>query len=221
MLPLRVQIPVLKQGAIKNGAWSTRVLTIDVATATVTISRHNHPNNILYHSLRVERIQMWPRFAQSSITENFNSLEAQLTLRMMGEVVAVPKFSGEASTAMEGGGDAPQQMPSSLSSPATSALISPNTAAAPAGFSVTNSGSAKQSRPLTSSMNWMSDAWFIQFTTFESLELAVRLLLRMRNKESVEVRQFCPYAEEDLKRIKTAWMKQRSVVDVSVGGAIV
>jgi hypothetical protein len=211
----RVQIPVLKQGTLKKAQWSTRVLTIDVATATVTVSRHNHPNNVLYHSLRVNYMQMWPRFPQSLIACDFTLLEAKLTLHVVGEHVAVPSFAASANTqttaAVTGKGADSSAGPSSPA-PSASSATTPDTAASPYS-AFTWSDSAKRSRSLTSSMNWLADAWLIQFTSFDSYEMAVRLLLQMRNKESVRLRELCPYVEGDLKTIRKAWEHQHSIIE--------
>lgn len=217
-LPLRVQIPVRKQGTVKKAQWSTRILTIDAATATVTISRHKHPNNIFYHTLRVEYVQMWPRFGQSLVAEDFYQLETKLTLRIAGENVAVPNLSDGAARMTQERAAAEctptttttaagkQQEQSANSSPSPSFTTTPNTSADSSTFCVTASDSAKVSRPLSSSMNWITDSWMIQFTTFESYELAVRMLLRMRSTDHIEVGSLCPHAKEDLQAIKVAYL---------------
>lgn len=202
MIQAAVQIPVLKSGSMKKAQWSTRVLTLDVATATVTVSRKHHPSNVLYHSLHVERVLMWPRIAQSYIAQDMCLMESMLMLRLEGTAVSVPTFSAEVNAQTTNGVGAAADAPTALEP----------SAASPA-FSLTVSDGMKQSRQLTSSKNWMEDAWMIRFTTYESYTVAVRLLMAMRKTDGVELCELNPHAAEDLRRIEAAWVRQRENAD--------
>jgi hypothetical protein len=65
-----------------------------VATGViVTFSRYNYPKSILYHTLQLDLVQMWPHFAQSDLEGRIQSISAKMTLRLIGTVVALPDFS--------------------------------------------------------------------------------------------------------------------------------
>jgi hypothetical protein len=88
-----VQMDCLKQSTNNNDSWSTRVLTLDRQTNTLTVSRHRHPSDVFYHSLRPSAVQTWPHFSLETINDDFYSTEAKLTLCILGNVAAVPNFA--------------------------------------------------------------------------------------------------------------------------------
>lgn len=84
----RIQIPVQKQGSFDETNWSDRTLTIDVPTETATVSRHDHPDDLYHHSIRLLGIQKWADMPSTSSGHGHNSAEAKMTLHLMG--VKVP-----------------------------------------------------------------------------------------------------------------------------------
>lgn len=91
----RVQLDCLEQGSLDSTNWSTRTLTIDTHTATLTISRCNHPANMFYHTLKLSTVQLWPHFCADATHDDFNSIEAKRTLCIFGTTAAVPDFTEE------------------------------------------------------------------------------------------------------------------------------
>lgn len=88
----RVQMECAKQGSIDATKWSSRVLTVDTNTSTLTISRRGHPENLFYHSLKPSIIQLWPYFYADATHDDFYSVEAKRTLCILGTVAPVPDF---------------------------------------------------------------------------------------------------------------------------------
>lgn len=163
----RVQISCEKQGRDDTSSWSTRVLTVDPATGTLTISRHHHTNNVFYHSVQVKEIQQWPHFPRTTIDEAFESLHAKRTLCVLGREVPVPSFSlacteneDAAPVPMQHGADATSD---SSSSPATQ-------------YTFMAGDTHKKSRPLESG-GW--ESWVIRFTTEDAYEVAVAALYQL------------------------------------------
>lgn len=95
-----VQIQVQKQGSIDETHWSERTLTIDVPTETATISRREHPDDTYHHSMRVLGIQKWADMKATNSGHGHDSLEAKMTLHLMG--VKVPARNYGATPAPEG-----------------------------------------------------------------------------------------------------------------------
>jgi hypothetical protein len=91
----RVQVDCLKQGAVDTTKWSTRVLTVDSRTGTLTISRRGHPESVFYHSLKPSKVQRWPHFCPTAIDDNFSSTEAKRTVVVFGTTERVPDFTEE------------------------------------------------------------------------------------------------------------------------------
>jgi hypothetical protein len=90
-----IQIPVQKQGSYATENWSDRTLTIDVATETATISRHDHPKDLYHHSMRVLGVQKWPELKVTNSGHGHNSPEAKMTLHLIGVKVPVQKFGND------------------------------------------------------------------------------------------------------------------------------
>lgn len=90
----RLQIHVLKEGTFDEKSWSDRTLTIDAATESATISRHNHPNTLYHHSMHVLGIQKWPHVNKGQTGHGHDSAEAKRTLHLIGEKVPTVKFEG-------------------------------------------------------------------------------------------------------------------------------
>lgn len=170
----RVQITCEKQGRNDTGSWSTRVLTIDVATATLTVSRHHHPNNLLYHSIQLRDVQQWPHFPHSVIDDDYNSLHAKRTLVVLGIEVPVPSFSCEE---LEAGGPhedhaAHTPLPNAHGTDA----VSDTSASSGSPYAFMTGDSSKHSRPIESGGY---DSWAVRFTTQEAYDTAVAVLRRM------------------------------------------
>lgn len=102
-----IQIHVLKEGTIAEKSWSERTLTIDLPSETVTISRHNHPNTLYHHSMRVLGVQKWPHVNKGQTGHGHDSAEAKMTLHLIGEKVSTMKFGsggeGDATSTTSGG----------------------------------------------------------------------------------------------------------------------
>ncbi|KAK7201507.1 hypothetical protein NESM_000214500 [Novymonas esmeraldas] len=197
-----IQFVVLKQGSIESGNWTQRVLTIDTKSNTVTISRKQHPSDVLYHSLEVVRVQTWPRYKASDMAGQFNSLKAKMTLRIFGKQVPVPKVNVEVVTAAEVAEILRvPSVPSGISldaslnierPPAASAVIPSKVKKAPAASAADTSDD-------------LCDSWMIRFTSIDSYELAVMLLRNMRNKDGKRKRLFGDHVATDVECIKKAW----------------
>jgi hypothetical protein len=237
MYSQRAQVPVLKQGRIETGSWSTRVLTIDVASGTVTISRHNHPNNVLYHSLHVSQVLMWPHFGQKSLEDPINSLNAKMTLRIVGKVVPVPQFSAEVTTTIAEenavqllcnttvtASTATVTPEETHATPSTGSSAPPNTSNSTSVkspyFTFTVSDSAKKSRSTPEGAHGeKNEAWMIRFTTFKSYELTLALLQTMSNAGVTRKQLFGPQLLEDFMKVKKAWGQYRGIEGLDTEGA--
>ncbi|KPA74434.1 hypothetical protein ABB37_09126 [Leptomonas pyrrhocoris] len=196
----RAQFAVRKRGTSAPGRWSTRILTIDTETATVTISRHNHPSNVLYHSLKVKVAQMWPRFKPTELDDDYESLDAKMTLRIIGAEVLVPIF-------IEDDDDVASGTPSS-SQPTTKKAAAPHGDGAVPNiekFAFTAGDSSKKSRPLRGdAIDGLYEVWLIRFTSIESYEAAVALLQRLRSEDG-GVRNVCgDHVAGDLAAVRRA-----------------
>ncbi|KAK7201510.1 hypothetical protein NESM_000214800 [Novymonas esmeraldas] len=75
---------VRKQGRLNYSSWSTRVLTLDIATGVVKLSRKGHPESTDHHAMYVTSTQMWPHYNRMYVEEGFDSLPAKLTIRLRG-----------------------------------------------------------------------------------------------------------------------------------------
>lgn len=199
---LRVQFPVRKRGSMGFNNWSTRTLTIDTDTATVTISRQNHPNNIFYHALQVRVVQMWPRFRPEEISDDYLSLKAKMTIRVIGLEVPVPYF------------DASEAAFTNTSSFSTAPVIglstnTTDTAAVPpniADFSFIAGDYTKKSRRLKSGVvDGLFETWVLRFTSIESYEAAVRVLACLRNPDGSIRKVYGSHVETDLAEVRRAW----------------
>lgn len=229
-----VQIPVLKQGVWEKGNWSTRVLTIDVATGTLTISRRNHPNNVLYHALQVTQVQLWPRFGQARTESPINSLDAKMSLRVVGEIVAVPHFSVGGATVTDDTAVASLTNMYAVTQSATAAAnVEAGSAAVPvevaapshtpetkqtmqSHFAFTASASSKKSRSLTAGSHGKSNAWMLRFTTFKSYELAVVLMQAMCSTEAEREQLFGPHLHADFVAVKKAWSRHKGIEGLAI-----
>ncbi|KAG5471467.1 hypothetical protein LSCM1_01556 [Leishmania martiniquensis] len=201
-MPKAVQFSVLKQGSLESGSWTQRVLTIDTASDTVTISRKHHPEHVLYHSLEVVHVQMWPRYKASEMAGHFNSLKAKMTLRIFGKQVPVPKMAVEEVTAAEVAEMIRvPAVPSGISLDASLNIERPPAAVATPSLKVKQHSSAAAA----STSDDLCDSWMIRFTSIDSYELAVLLLRNMRNSEGKRKRLFGDHVMSDLECIKKAW----------------
>ncbi|KPI88072.1 hypothetical protein ABL78_2848 [Leptomonas seymouri] len=190
----RAQFAVRKRGSVARGSWSTRVLTLDTESGTVTISRRNHPDNVLYHSLKVLAVQMWPHFKPGGVGDHYESLETQMTLRIVGTEVPVPCFSFSDATA--------------ANTPSLATLVTdgPATLVDTTQFAFIQGDTKRKSRPLRGDMvDGPYEMWMIRFTSIESYETAVALLQRLRNYDGSVKRVLGDHVAEDLVAVKRAW----------------
>lgn len=194
----RAQFAVRKQGTVASGSWSTRTLTIDTDTCTVTVSRHNHPNNVLYHSLEVKVVQMWPRFRPDMLDDDYQSLKAKMTLRIVGKEVPVPYFSAD---------DAAVVNTSSLSTPSRSAGGNPDSVLSnSADFAFIAGDTSKKSRPLQiQDGDELYEVWMLRFTSIESYEAAVTLLGCLKNPDGSTKKVYGDHVAVDMTAVKSAW----------------
>lgn len=162
----RVQIPCLKQGVVDGNTWSNRVLTMDRQSGTLTISRHNHPNNIFYHSLKPSVVQRWPHFCMDAIYNDCFSTEAKRTLCVSGTTSAVPDFSSEEMAFVA--------VPISSSSLATPMQRE----AASTGLSFASVDPTRKRKQRSGKVGGF-DAWMLRFPSKESYEVAVQMLAVM------------------------------------------
>ena len=141
-----IQIPVLKEGSYDTENWSDRTLTIDVATETATLSRHNHPKDLYHHSMRVLGVQKWPHVCKGQTGHGHDSHEAKRTLNLIGVKVPVQKFDGDDKKSNTSTGT---------------------------GACTPGTGSAT---PSSDPNGDVDDSWMIRCTSQESYDAAVKLL---------------------------------------------
>lgn len=198
MLPMRLQVPVQKRNTKWPSEWSTRVLTIDVFTGTVTISRHNHPENVLYHSIEVECAQMWPCFNPRTIRNDYRSLEAMMTIRLLGREVPVPLFVLDGTVMVEAS--------SFSSTPARRTASAGDTPRTPRDFSFTSGDPTMRNRPLRrDAVDGDCEAWMLRFTSLESYEAALKILETLQYPDGTLRRVFGARGIQDLTLVRQAW----------------
>jgi hypothetical protein len=173
------QIFVLKQGSKQKDSWSSRILTIDTATATATVSRRNQPSKVLHHTIRVNEIRKFPNVDLVHTKVNPNSIEAKWTLCLLGYKAPVPKLETarrvqkvDAHHNRKHDGAA-EDKPSSESSD-----------------SVSNSDKHAKKSPVSKRKGGAEvlDHWLIQCTSQDTYDLAVKLLEEITHaKDKVEV----------------------------------
>ena len=229
-----VQIPVLKQGVLEKSSWSTRILTIDVATATVTISRKNHPKNVLYHSMMLDLVQMWPHFAQSDLESCMQSMNAKMTLRLIGKVVPVPDFSSRrfhtsasmtakgktaatANAASATAASTPSQPSSTISARASAAALLDTAAAG--NYRFTPCDKKKRPRSVDRGVP-VEEVWMIRFTAYQAYELALVLIDAMRDASGKPKHLLVRTAEHDLEVIRKAWIQSGGTIGINAETAL-
>jgi hypothetical protein len=174
-----IQIPVQKQGSYATENWSDRTLTIDVATETATISRHDHPKDLYHHSMRVLGVQKWPELKVTNSGHGHNSPEAKMTLHLIGVKVPVQKFGNDdaKSTTSAGtgthtpctGSTTPGERPSPGNGPASSEV---------------------------------DDSWMIRCTSQESYEAAVKLLEEIAHLRHMQMGSHGAHNDKDEEALK-------------------
>ncbi|KPA74446.1 hypothetical protein ABB37_09132 [Leptomonas pyrrhocoris] len=78
------QVIVRKQGRYDYSHWSSRVLTLVPVTGMLQLSKKGSPNQIDYHAMQPTRIEVWPHYDRKYVEEDFDSLSAKLTIRLVG-----------------------------------------------------------------------------------------------------------------------------------------
>ncbi|CAJ1011040.1 hypothetical protein Q4I28_006354 [Leishmania naiffi] len=89
--PLRLtvmpQFVVEKQGSFDNGAWHTRVLTVDPTQSLLYLSKAHNAEHLDHRCMRrIDLVQMWPTYDAECIREEFDSDLAVRTLCVRGLV---------------------------------------------------------------------------------------------------------------------------------------
>lgn len=173
----RVQMECLKQSTHSADSWSTRVLTLDTATATLTISRHHHPDNVFYHSLTPSAVQTWPHFSRELVNDDFYSKEARLTLCVLGTVAAVPDFREEEVALLA----IPMPPATAVSTEVTETAFpppdyTPAMAAPHTAVGVTDTAAATAMGKMRKEKPGTFDAWVLRFTTKAAYVVALQVV---------------------------------------------
>ncbi|KPA74443.1 hypothetical protein ABB37_09130 [Leptomonas pyrrhocoris] len=75
---------VVKQGSIKSGNWTQRVLSLHPNLGLAAITSKDAQDDKLYECVRVANVQVWPQYQGKHIKESYQSTEAKLTVRAKG-----------------------------------------------------------------------------------------------------------------------------------------
>lgn len=198
------QIAVRKQGMYERGRWSTRILTIDVDAGTVTISRKSKPQDVLYRSLHVQKVEMWPHYSPFAIESSYDSLKAKMVLCITGAEVSLTNHGSSVGNFLRSN---------------IGPLISASIAAENSAWSAKPSKHVglkevfSKRNPVFATMPSNSAAtdrstitWLIHFTSIESYELAVMLFMRFKNEGGSRRKVFSNNVAADLARVKEAWI---------------
>jgi hypothetical protein len=78
------EVVVLKQGSIKAGNWTQRVLSLHVPLGLAAITSKDSQEDRFYQCMRVANVQIWPQYKEKHVKEGFQSQQAKLTIRMKG-----------------------------------------------------------------------------------------------------------------------------------------
>lgn len=199
------QIAVRKQGLYERGRWSTRILTIDVNAGTVTISRKGKPQEVLYRSLHVQRVEMWPHYSPYAIESSYDSLKAKMVLCITGTEVSLTNHSSSVSTFLR----------SNIGSLISASITADNTAwsekpSKHLGLKDVFSKKNPILSPAPSSAGATDNptiTWLIHFTSIESYELAVMLFMRFKDEGGSRRKVLWNNVAVDLECVKEAWIK--------------
>ncbi|CAC9520838.1 hypothetical protein conserved [Leishmania donovani] len=198
------QIAVRKQGTYERGRWSTRILTIDVDAGMVTISRKSKPQDVLYRSLHVQKVEMWPRYSPYAIEGSYDSLKAKMVLCITGTEVTLTNHGSSVGNFLR----------SNIGSLISASIAAENSAWSakpskrvglkevfskrnPMFATIPSNSAATDSSTIT---------WLIQFTSIESYELAVMLFMRFKNEGGSRRKVFSNNVAADLACVKEAWV---------------
>ncbi|KPA74437.1 hypothetical protein ABB37_09128 [Leptomonas pyrrhocoris] len=179
-----VQMECVKQSTHRIGSWSPRVLTMDRQSGTLTISRHQHPTDVFYHTLLPSAVQTWPHFSLEMLNDDYYSNEAKLTLCIFGTTAAVPDVAAEevavvgiplpsshaGMAALSGTSFPPPSLPPAAAYTPLTAVAVNNTSAAVA-TRVTNR--SRREKP------GKFDAWVLRFTSKAPYNVAVQALAQL------------------------------------------
>jgi hypothetical protein len=83
------QVVVEKRGSYSRRHWTQRVLSLFTHLGVVAISQDGHVENNYHKCVHVTSVQMWPHYKKSHVREDFDSMEAKLTIRVKGFAVRV------------------------------------------------------------------------------------------------------------------------------------
>ncbi|KAK7201506.1 hypothetical protein NESM_000214400 [Novymonas esmeraldas] len=214
-----VQLVVRKQGAYEHGRWSTRILTIDIDAGTASVSRKNDPAASSDRCLHVQHVQMWPRYNASGIESRYDSLKAKMTLRITGAETSFADAAAAAALLRE----SPSRSSASVTRQST-LYATTDTPSVDSSESLTPSDSCSRrsgrsfasSSPSTPAPSAVTKTWFINFTSMDSYELAVMLLLRLKNTDGSRRRVFVDNVVADLATVKAAWAAEVDGADTIV-----
>lgn len=165
----QAQIFVEKQGSMQKSSWTSRILTLDTATGTATVSRKNNTSKVLHHTLRINGLCTFPHVDLAGSKIHPDSAEAKWTLCLLGCKAPVPDLNTEDVAVVDpytSGGNAHREKQSSASSDATPA---------PTPTRKSRRGSMAGS----STASEVADHWLIRCTGQDTYDLAVKLLQKM------------------------------------------
>ncbi|CAJ1033224.1 hypothetical protein Q4I30_006406 [Leishmania utingensis] len=198
------QIAVLKQGTYERGRWSTRVLTLDSEAGTVAISRKNNPQHILHRALNVQSVQMWPHYNRYAIEHHFNSLKAKMVLCITGKEVSLTDPNASVGNYVRN--KVGILLSASIAAETnfwTAASLKQGSPKYSSGQKNSSTSSAK-SAPKPISVDTSTTTWFISFTSIESYEMAVMILMHYKNEDGSRRKLFSNNVVADLARVKRA-----------------
>ncbi|GET91250.1 hypothetical protein, unknown function [Leishmania tarentolae] len=194
------QMVVRKQGIYERGRWSTRILTIDVDAGTVTISRKRMPQDVLYRTLRIQNVTLWPHYSPHAVQNSYGSLKAKMVMCVTGTEVPLPNH----------GSSVGKFVRSNIESFISASITAENSAWSPNHAKQVERKDAVSKNPLlprvspNSSPESSTITWLIQFTSIESYELAVMLFMRFKNEDGSRRRVFSGNVTADLACVKEA-----------------
>lgn len=199
------QIVVRKQGMYERGRWSTRILTIDVDAGTATISRKSKPQDVLYRSLHVQKVEMWPHYSPYAIESSYDSLKAKMVLCITGTEVSLTNHGSSVGSFLR----------SNIGPLISASVVAENASwSAKPSKHVRLKGIFAKRNPMFATMASNSAAtdrstltWLIHCTSIESYELAVMLFMRFKNEGGARRKVFSNNVVADLACVKRAWIK--------------
>ncbi|CAJ1031749.1 hypothetical protein, conserved [Leishmania lindenbergi] len=206
--PMPTQIAVLKQGTYERGRWSTRVLTLDSEAGTVAVSQKNNPQHVLHRALNVQSVQMWPHYNRYAIEHHFNSLKAKMVLCITGKEVSLTDHNASVGSFVRN--KVGILLSASIAAETnfwTAASLKQGSPKYSSGQKNSSTSRAK-SAPKPISVDTSTTTWVINFTSIESYEMAVMILMHYKNEDGSKRKLFSNNVAADLARVKRASAKE-------------